>query len=149
MSTEAWNKYLKVVSIACIVIYAIFTALGVLILTPLIDSKVVLQIMGVGGMLSATEGPIFVAIAGWIIAICYAIQLLATIAVLRGLKNPAKMKLGMVLYGIITAFQIFSLITTLNTGGSIGTILTQALVSVSIFVGSIEVYRSSKQLAQA
>lgn len=145
VSVEAWKKYLKVASIACVIVYSIFTVLGILILTPLIDSNVVLQIMGVEGMLAASEGPLFVTIAGGVIAVVYFILLLATIAVLRGAHDPSKMKPGMVLYGIITAFQVFSLITTLNAGGSVGAILTQLLVSASLFVGSMEVCRSAKQ----
>lgn len=142
---ESWAKFLKIVSIICIVVYAIFTVLGIVIAASLIDPEVVLGAMGVAGMLQGAGASLYVVIAGVVIAIAYAFQLLATIAVLRGVKDHSKMKLGMILYGIIAVFSAVNMVMSFQAGGETASLgVASFAVAVFMFYGAFVVHRSAK-----
>ena len=144
MSLDTWKKTLKYVSIVLIVIYAVFAALGVAIAASLISPDDVIDFMGISGILSGNETDLFVTITGVVIAITYLIQILCAFALLRGVKDPSKMKLGMVLYGFLSVFQVYNAITSIASGGDISTTLGQCATTLILFWGSIVVYRSAK-----
>ena len=142
---ESWAKFLKIVSVICVVVYAIFTVLGIAVAASLIDPEIILSAMGVAGTLQGADASLYAVIAGVVIAVAYAFQLLATIAVLRGVKNHSKMKLGMVLYGIIAVFSAINMIMSFSAGAesaslSVGSFVVAALM----FYGAFVVHRSTK-----
>lgn len=141
----SWTKFLKIVSVVCIVVYALFTILGIAVATSLIDPDIVVQVMGISGILQGADASMFVTFAGIVITVSYAFQLLATIAVLRGVKNPSKMKLGMVLYGIILVISAINMAITLNTAGSNASLSVSSFaVAAFMFYGAYVVHRSTK-----
>ena len=144
MSLDSWKKTLKIVSVACIVVYAAFAAFGVAIAASLISPDEVMEGMGVTGILQGDDADLFASISGIVIAVTYLIMLLCTVAVLRGVKNPSKMKLGMVLYGILSVLMVLNFIMTLTSGSDLSTAFTQCWVTVLMFGGCIAVYRSAK-----
>lgn len=142
---ESWSKFLKIVSVICIVVYAIFTVLGIAVMASLIDPEVILETLGVAGALQGAEAALFTTIAGAVIAVAYAFQLLATIAVLRGVKNPSKMKLGVILYAIVTVVSAINLVMSIAAGGdAVSLSCTPFFVAIFMLYGSFVVYRSAK-----
>lgn len=142
---ESWTKFLKIVSIICIVVYAIFTVVGIAVAAGLIEADVVAEAMGITGILQGADAALFVVICGVVIAVAYGFQLLATIAVLRGVKNPSKMKLGMVLYGIITVFTGINMVMTFSSGTeSVSLAVSSFAVAAFVFYGALVVHRSTK-----
>lgn len=144
MNIEVWKKTLKYVSIVCIVVYAVFAALGIAIAASLISPSDVIDGLGITGILPGNEANVFTTISGIVIAVVYIVQLLCAVAILRGVKDPSKIKLGMILYGILSVFQVYGVIAALTSGGDISTSIGQCIVTLSVLWGSIVIYRSGK-----
>ena len=144
-SVATWKKTLKIVSVVCVVIYAIFAVLGIAVMASLTDPEPILETLGVAGLMQGVEASLFATIAGAVIFVVYAFQLLASIAVLRGVKDPSKMKLGMVLYGIISVFTGISFAMSFASGEDSAMLtFTPFFVAVVVFYGSVVVHRSAK-----
>ena len=144
-NVASWKKILKIVGVVCVIVYAVFTVLGIAVAASLIDPDFILEAMGVDGVLQGVEASVFAAIAGVVITVSYGFQLVATIAVLRGLKNPSKMKLALVLYGIVTVFAVLNFIASIVSGGDSASLsFSQLFVVVCMLWGSFVVYRDAK-----
>lgn len=57
------------------------------------------------------------------------IRLIGVLFVLRGVEHPAKMKPGMVLYGILSVFSIFGLISNL-VGGTLSGMIVGSYIAI-------------------
>ena len=138
------KKFLKVFSIICIVAYGLFAALGVAIMMGLVPLETITEGMGVSGLLEGADAKLYASITGGVFAAAYLVQALFTIPVLRGIKNPSKMGLGVVLYAILTVAIGANLVMTAMRGGDITMLMPQFVATVCIFVGCVEVRRAGK-----
>lgn len=72
------------------------------------------------------------------------IHLIGVLFVLHGVKNPAKMKPGMVLYGILSVFSIFGLISNLVGGTLSGMIVGSCIAIWFMFYCTLRVNKMAK-----
>lgn len=72
------------------------------------------------------------------------IHLIGMLFVLRGVKHPAKMKPGMVLYGILSVFSIFGLISNLVGGTLSGMIVGSYFAIWFMFYCTLRVNKMAK-----
>ena len=141
----SWRKILQIVGVISAIVYAVFVVLGIAVAASLIDPDFILEAMGIDGVLQGAEASMFMAIAGTVITVFYGFQLVAAIAVLRGLKNPSKMKLGIVLYAIVAVFTTINFIASIASGGDSASLAASLLVDAACMLwGSIVVYRDAK-----
>lgn len=144
METTTLKKMLKIICIICMVAYAALAAVGVLIATNTIPPEVYADAFGVASLLQGSDAALYITTIGVSVVASYAIRFLFTIPVLRGIKNPSKMKLGIVLYAILTALILVNVVTTLMRGGEVSTTSAQLFADVFILGCAIEVYRTRK-----
>lgn len=144
METAKLKKALKIVCIICMVVYLLFVAVGILIATNIYPPEAYSEALGVTSILQGPDAAMYITILGIVIAIAYGVRALITIPVLRGIKNPSKMKPGIVLYGILVAFTLVNVVLTFIKGGDIATSFAQLFADVFILGYAIQIYRAEK-----
>lgn len=144
MDLKTAKKYLKVICYICIAVYVLFGAVGVAIVTGIIPIEAVSETLGVSSLMSGPDAALYATITGVVMAIAYFMQALFTVPVLRGIKNPSKMRLGIVLYGILTVAVGYNLIRTFMAGGELTMVTPQFIADICILIGAIEIYRDGK-----
>ena len=89
----------------------------------------------------------FAATIGVTLVASYAVNLVCVPVVRRGVKDPAKMKLGMVLFGILSVLALVSLVKALLDGTGLEA-LTQsvatAVMNCCVFYGALKLNASAK-----
>ena len=89
----------------------------------------------------------FAATIGVALVVSYAVNLVCVLVVRRGVKDPAKMKLGMVLFGILSVLALVSLVKALLDGTGLEA-LTQsvatAVMNCCVFYGALKLNASAK-----
>lgn len=108
-----------------------------------------LDVYGVGaGQLAGASAAAFTATIGVTLVVSYAVNLVCVLVVRRGVKDPAKMKLGMVLFGILSVLALVSLARALLDGTGLEA-LTQsvatAVMNCCVFYGALKLNASAKQ----
>lgn len=141
METTTLKKMLKIICIICMVVYAALAAVGVLIATNTIPPEAYADALGVASLLQGSDTALYITTIGVSVVVSYAIRFLFTIPVLRGIKNPSKMKLGIVLYAILTALILVNVISAAMRGGDISTTSAQLFVDVFILGCAVDLYR--------
>lgn len=142
---ESWQKAMKWYSIAFIVVDILLMALGVLVASGTIGAEDAFAMFGVPLSAAAGADPAAVmTVMGIGMVVAYVIHLLFTIVVLRGALNPAKMKPGMILYGIYSVICVLGLIGQLTGGTLTGTYVGTCIVAWVGFYGTIMVNRLAK-----
>lgn len=144
MDTPTLKKFLKFVCIACMVVYAAFVVVGALIAASVIPPEAYSEALGLTELLQGPQAALYATISGVLIAISYAIRFLFTVPVFRAIKNPSKMKLGLVLYGILCVLTLVNIVMSFQKGGDLTTAYTQLFADVCIFGAAFELYRTSK-----
>ena len=122
--------------------------MGALFATGVIDADTVLDVYGVGaGQLAGASAAAFTATIGVALVVSYAVNLVCVLLVRRGVKDPAKMKLGMVLFGILSVLALVSLVKALLDGTGLEA-LTQsvatAVMNCCVFYGALKLNASAK-----
>ena len=122
--------------------------MGALFATGVIDADTVLDVYGVSaGQLARASAAAFAATIGVTLVVSYAVNLVCVLIVRRGVKNPAKMKLGMVLFGILSVLALVSLVKALLDGTGLEA-LTQsvatAVMNWCVFYGALKLNASAK-----
>lgn len=144
METAKLKQCTKVVCIICMVVYALFAVLGVLIFTNTIPPEAYSVALGVTELTQGPNAAMYITIIGIVVTISYCIRFLFTIPVLYGIKNPSKMMLGIVLYGILTVAIAANLIGTFTQGGEAGFAMGQFVATAYIFAAAIAIRRATK-----
>lgn len=144
MDTPTLKKFLKIICIVCFIVYAAFVAVGVLIATSIIPPEAYAEALDLTELLQGPQAALYATISGVVIAISYGIRFLFTVPVFRAIKNPSKMKLGLVLYGILSVFALANVIMTFRQGGNLATPSTQLFTDICIFGAALELYRAEK-----
>lgn len=121
---------------------------GALFAAGVIDADTVLDVYGVGaGQLAGASAAAFAATIGVTLVVSYAVNLVCVLVVRRGVKDPAKMKLGMVLFGILSVLALVSLVKALLDGTGLEA-LTQsvatAVMNCCVFYGALKLNASAK-----
>ena len=116
--------------------------------TGVIDADTALDVYGVGaGQLAGASAATFAATIGVTLVVPYAVNLACVLVVRRGVKDPAKMKLGMVLFGILSVLALVSLVKALLDGTGLEA-LTQsvatAVMNCCVFYGALKLNASAK-----
>lgn len=116
--------------------------------TDVIDADTVLDVYGVGaGQLAGASAAAFAATIGVTLVVSYAVNLVCVPVVRRGVKDPAKMKLGIVLFGILSVLALVSLVKALLDGTGLEA-LTQsvatAVMNCCVFYGALKLNASAK-----
>lgn len=125
----SWKRFLNTFVNVYIVIDVILIVLGALFATGVIDADTVLDVYGVGaGQLAGASAAAFATTIGVALVVSYAVNLVCVLVVRRGVKDPAKMKLGMVLFGILPVLALVSLVKALLDGTGLEA-LTQSVAT--------------------
>lgn len=89
----------------------------------------------------------FAATIGVTLVVSYAVNLACVLVVRRGVKDPAKMKLGMVLFGILSVLALVSPVKALLDGTGLEA-LTQsvatAVMNCCVLYGALKLNASAK-----
>ena len=108
---EPYRKVLKVMCIFSIVYDLVMIALFSIVAAGLFDYDTAALLLGLPqDMLGGVSLASVMQTLGVMMIASQVIHLIGVLFVLHGVKNPAKMKPGMVLYGILSVFSIFGLI---------------------------------------
>ena len=145
---SAWKKFLNVFTVVFIVVDIIFIVLGILFATAVIDADTVLDIYDVNtAQLAGVSASAFVTTIGVSFIISYAINLICVLLARRGVKDPSKMTLGMVLFAILSVLSIINLVSSIAGGAGFSNILTvlcTAILNCGVFVGCYKVRAAAK-----
>lgn len=133
-----WQKFLKIVAIISIVVDALAIVLGVLVATAVLGSSDIID--AASGITYGEAG----AMVGTLMVVVSVISLLCALLVLRGANNPAKMKPGMILYGILSIFAVINVVTALIGGSDALTVIAQSVLTWLVFFGSVQVNKLAK-----
>lgn len=122
--------------------------MGALFATGVIDADTVLDVYGVGaGQLAGASAAAFTATIGVTLVVSYAVNLVCVLVVRRGVKDPAKMKFGMVLFGILSVLALVSLVKALLDGTGLEALtqgVTTAVMNCCVFYGALKLNASAK-----
>lgn len=149
---EPYRKVLKVMCVFSIVYDLLMIALFSIVAAGLFDYDTAALLLGLpqdmlGGVSPAsvmqTLGVMM--IASQVIHLIGVLFVLhGVLFVLRGVKHPAKMKPGMVLYGILSVFSIFGLISNLVGGTLSGMIVSSCIAIWFMFYCTLRVNKMAK-----
>lgn len=99
------------------------------------------------GIPAGASAAVFAATISVTLVVSYAVNLVCVLVVRRGVKDPAKMKLGMVLFGILSVLALVSLVKALLDGTGLEA-LTQsvatAVMNCCVFYGALKLNASAK-----
>lgn len=142
---ESYIKSLKIITVVCIVFYAVLTVFGFAVMASLVPPEAVVETMGVQGMVQGVDASLFSIITGALIVVSSAFQLIAAIAMYRGAKNPSKIKLGLVLYGIIAVCAAINFGMSFSADADSAMLsFTPLFVAICVLGDGFMVYRSTK-----
>lgn len=133
-----WQKFLKIVAIISIVVNALAIVLGVMVATAILDNSDIID--AASGITYSEAG----AVVGALMVVACAVSLLCALLVLRGAKNPAKMKPGMILYGILSVFAIINVVAALISGSDVLSVIAQSVLTWLVFFGSVQVNKLAR-----
>ena len=135
----AWKKFLNTFTVVFIAIDVIFIVLGILFATGLVEADIVLDVFGASpDQLAGTSAAAFATVIGVSFVISYAVNLICLLFVRRGVKDPSKMTVGMVLFGILSALSLINLVSTIAGGSGFSNILTvlcTTILKCGVFAG--------------
>lgn len=148
MNTSAWQKYMKILALFFIVLDAIFIVMFALCAAGVFSTETSLMMLNadpedvgtdVANVIAASL-PLY---AGMMI-FGYAINLICTYFVYRGAKNPAKMKPGMILYGILSVLCAITLVSNIVNGTFQLSVVSQCLITWIFFYGALQINKLAK-----
>lgn len=99
------------------------------------------------GIPAGASDAAFAATIGVTLVVSYAVNLVCVLVVRRGVKDPAKMKLGMVLFGILSVLALVSLVKALldDTGlEALTQSVATAVMNCCVFYGALKLNASAK-----
>ncbi len=144
----AWKKFLNTFTVVFIAIDVIFIVLGILFATGLVEADIVLDVFGASpDQLAGTSAAAFATVIGVSFVISYAVNLICLLFVRRGVKDPSKMTVGMVLFGILSALSLINLVSTIAGGSGFSNILTvlcTTILNCGVFAGCYKVRAAAK-----
>lgn len=127
---EPYRKVLKVMCIFSIVYDLVMIALFLIMAAGLFDYDMATSLLGLSqDMLGGVSLASIMQTLGMMMIASQVIHLIGVLFVLRGVKHPAKMKPGMVLYGILSVFSIFGLISNL-VGGTLSGMIVGSCIAI-------------------
>lgn len=122
--------------------------MGALFATGVIDADTVLDVYGVGaGQLAGASAAAFAATIGVTLVVSYAVNLVCVLIVRRGVKDPTKIKLGMVLFGILSVLALVSLVKALLDGTGLKALTkgaATAAMNCCVFYDALKLNASAK-----
>lgn len=146
MDNAGWQKTLKLFSIAYMIIDVAFIVVFALGAAAVFSPETTLLVMGIDDT-SVFGGADVTSAIGLLSAaavVAYVFNLICTIFAYRGAKNPAKMKPGMVLYGILSVFSVFGLISNFAGGTLTGVIVGQYIITWFLFYCTLRVNKMAQ-----
>lgn len=146
MDNAGWQKTLKLLSIIYMVIDVAFIVVLALGAAAVFSPETTLLIMGVDDASVFGDADVMSAVTLLSVSaiVAYVINLICTIFAYRGAKNPAKMKPGMVLYGILSVFSVFGLISNLVGGTLTGVTVGTYIMVWFMFYCTLRVNKMAK-----
>ena len=145
---EDWKKFLNVFTLVFIVVDVILIVLGILFATAIIDADTVLDVFDVStAQLAGVDAAAFATTIGVTYVISYAVNLICVLFARRGVKDPSKMTVGMVLFAILSVLSIINLVSTIAGGSGFSNILTvlcTTILNVCVLVGCYKVRAAAK-----
>lgn len=127
---ESYRKVLKVMCIFSIVYDLVMIALFSIMAAGLFDYDMATSLLGLSqDMLGGVSLASVMQTLGVMMIASQVIHLIGALFVLHGVKNPAKMKPGMVLYGILSVFSIFGLISN-HVGGTLSGMIVGSCIAI-------------------
>ena len=142
------KRFLKAFVNVYIVIDVLLIVLGALFATGVIGADTVLDVYDVSAsQLAGTTAAAFASTIGITLVVSYGVNLVCVLLVRRGVKDPSKIKLGMVLFGILSVLSIISVVSSLVTGGGLDASiqgLATAVLNCCVFSGAHKIYASTK-----
>ena len=133
-----WQTFLKIVAIISIIANALAIVLGVLVATAILGNDSVID--AASGITYGEAG----AVVGAVMAVAGVVGLLCSLLVLRGANNPAKMKPGMILYGILSVFALINVVISFVSGSNALSVVAQSVLTWLVFFGSVKVNKLAK-----
>lgn len=144
-NVDSWRKSLKVFAIAMMIVDVLLIVLGALVAASVVDPYWLVDEAAIEAAQATGAMGVFVTMVGVATVVAGAIQLVCTAFVYRGAKDPSKMKPGMILYGLLSVYEVCSLFTAGLGGGELSVSIAVGLVTFVIFAETIIVYRSAKK----
>lgn len=142
---ESYRKILKVMCVFLIVYDLVMIALFSIMAAGLFDYDMAALLLGLPqDMLGGVSLASVMQTLGVMMIASQVIHLIGVLFVLHGVKNPAKMRPGMVLYGILSVFSIFGLISNLVGGTLSGMIVSSCIAIWFMFYCTLRVNKMAK-----
>lgn len=127
---ESYRKILKVMCVFLIVYDLVMIALFSIMAAGLFDYDTAALLLGLPqDMLGGVSPASVMQTLGVMMIASQVIHLIGVLFVLHGVKNPAKMRPGMVLCGILSVFSIFGLISNL-VGGTLSGMIVGSYIAI-------------------
>ncbi|WP_302935962.1 hypothetical protein [uncultured Senegalimassilia sp.] len=142
---EPYRKVLRVMCVFSIVYDLVMIALFSIVAAGLFDYDTAALLLGLPqDMLGGVSLASVMQTLGVMMIASQVIHLIGVLFVLHGVKNPAKMKPGTVLYGILSVFSIFGLLSNLVGGTLSGMIVGSYIAIWFMFYGTLRVNKMAK-----
>lgn len=144
----SWKRFLNTFANVYIVIDVILIVLGALFATGIVDADTVLDVYDVGAdQLAGTTAAAFASVIGITLVVSYAVNLICVLLVRRGVKDPSKIRLGMVLFCVLSVASLVSLVKSLLDGGGLDANiqgLATTVMNCCVFYGAFKLNASAK-----
>lgn len=142
---ESYLKMVKIMSIFFIVYDLLMIVLFSIMAAGLFDYDTATMLLDLpedmlGGVSLASVVPTL----GVMMAVSQVIHLIGVLFVYRGVRNPAKMKPGMIIFGIFSVLAVFGCISSVVSGSFSWTAWTQYIVTWFMFYDIVQVYKLAK-----
>ena len=142
---ESYRKALKVMCIFFIVYDLVMIALFSIMAAGLFDYDMATSLLGLSqDMLGGVSLASVMQTLGVMMIASQIIHLIGVLFVQRGVKNPAKMKPGMIIFGIFSVCAVFGLIAGIANGSFSWTAWTQYFVTWFMFYCTLRVNKMAK-----
>lgn len=143
---KKWQTFLKVVSILLIVVCVIGIAVGALLSTSTLSGDFAGVLVGAQDLPDGlpVSADAVVSVGGGFFIVYYAIDLIATLIVLRGALNPAKIKPALVVAGIFAVLSVIQLVGVFTSSGSLVTSVVSVVFQVLLFIGCLQVSKQTR-----
>lgn len=145
MNPASWQKFLKIICIFYMVFDVVVAVAFALVQAGMFNEGLSLGLTGImPESIGNADASVVVSISAIPIIVSQVIHFICTVLLYRGAKNPAKIKLGMILFGILSAFGLISIIGNLAGGTFSSAMVTPCVVTWIMFFAAISIYNSTK-----
>lgn len=140
-----WQRYLKLLATCYIIIDLTLIVIGGLIAANAVDPTFAYGLFDVTPeMFGGLDAQTSMTLLGGVLIAGYVLNLVVSLLVYRGAKDPSKLKPGLVLSFIFAAACLVNLAGTCLAGNPIGTILGQSILACVQAYGCYHVFQLSK-----